>query len=398
MKKLTAFLLTLVLVIQFAACKAALEETSAADTGSETTSETSETQSEPAVIRTEEYGVIHEPEFGGIYITITIDDFNDQYDITYGDSVNVYFSNGAEFLDIPYYNGYYCKPGENLLVAYPGYDYIKVACNFGEDLFVTAGLSENDTAWIELNEEEKYLDNQIARDITYVDDRALYPTDQIFANFRSCNVGDLKQDILYRSASPCDNQHNRAAYVDALCREAGINYILDLADTDAKIQGYMSKPDYASEYFTMLYERGDVGPLGLSANYGSQDFKDKLTAGLVAMLDDDGPYLVNCTEGKDRTGLVIMIFEMLAGASYDEMLEDYMVTYFNYYGIAGFTDSNRYRLIKENLFDDMLRTAMGVKEDFPLEDVDFVPYAQNYLSDAGMTDTQIDMLRAKLVE
>ncbi|MBP5261903.1 MAG: hypothetical protein J6Z43_07250 [Clostridiales bacterium] len=141
MKKLTAFLLTLVLVIQFAACKAALEETSAADTGSETTSETSETQSEPAVIRTEEYGVIHEPEFGGIYITITIDDFNDQYDITYGDSVNVYFSNGAEFLDIPYYNGYYCKPGENLLVAYPGYDYIKVACNFGEDLFVTAGLS-----------------------------------------------------------------------------------------------------------------------------------------------------------------------------------------------------------------------------------------------------------------
>ena len=85
----------------------------------------------------------------------TIDQFN-ALGYEYGDSVNVTFSNGYTLEDIPYYNGYYTATGEPLLIAYPGYDYIKAAINNSADLWLVADLDEDDTADIELNERGKY--------------------------------------------------------------------------------------------------------------------------------------------------------------------------------------------------------------------------------------------------
>ena len=49
--------------------------------------------------------VIHEPEFGGVYITATIEDFN-ALGYQYGDSVDIAFSNGYTLTDQPYYDVY----------------------------------------------------------------------------------------------------------------------------------------------------------------------------------------------------------------------------------------------------------------------------------------------------
>ena len=81
----------------------------------------------------------HELEFGGVYIEIKIDDFN-KLGFRYGDSVKVQFSNGYTLEDLPYYNGYYVDAGEPLLIAYPGYDFIKAAINYGADLWEEGGL------------------------------------------------------------------------------------------------------------------------------------------------------------------------------------------------------------------------------------------------------------------
>ena len=90
--------------------------------------------------------ILHEPEFGGVYIQMTIEDFN-ALGFQYGDSLNVSFSNGYTLEDLPYYNGYYTATGEPLLIAYPGYDYIKAAINNGDDLWNVAGLrSEEHTS------------------------------------------------------------------------------------------------------------------------------------------------------------------------------------------------------------------------------------------------------------
>lgn len=338
--------------------------------------------------------IIHEPEFGGVYITSTIEDFN-ALGYQYGDSVDITFSNGFTLTDQPYYNGYYTENGESLLVAYPGYDYIKACINNGDDLWEVSGLSEDDTATVTLNQRGKYLDIQNARDIHYTDAREDYESDEVFANFRAVSVTGIAADRLYRSASPCDNQHNRATYVNALMETAGVRCILNLADNDEKIQGYLADESYECPYFESLYAEGHVIPLALNTNFTSEAFLQKLSNGLIAMAGQDGPYLVHCTEGKDRTGFVCLLLEALCGASYQEIVDDYMITYDNYYGITKDSDPDRYTVIVEHVLGPMVRIVAG-DADAALDSADLAAGAEQYLLNAGMTAEQIAQLRSNL--
>ena len=337
-------------------------------------------------------GVIHETEFGGVCLAIAIDDFNAR-GFEYGDSVTVTFSNGYTMEDLPYFNGYYVNVGEPLLVAYPGYDYIKAAINYGKDVWEFAGLDDGMTAAVTLKERGKYLNVQEASDIHYFDERGKYPSDAVFANFRAVNVGRLRENVLYRSASPCDNQHNRAPYVDALIRDAGVGFILNLADNTEKIEGYLSDPALEVPYFRSLWEAGQVEPIALNMNFGSDDFQHKLAAGLSVMTEHEGPYLVHCTEGKDRTGFVCMLLEALCGASYDEIVDDYMITYDNYYGITKEADAERYDTIVTYVLLPMVQVLSG---DSDPASADLAAGAEQYLLDGGMTQSQITDLRSAL--
>ena len=337
--------------------------------------------------------ILHEPEFGGVYITATIDEFN-ALGYNYGDSVDIQFSNGYTLKDQPYYNGYYTHNGVSLLVAYPGYDYIKACINNGDDLWEIAGLSEGDTATVSLNARGTYLDIQNARDIHYYDDRAMYESDVVFANFRSVSVSGLAPNTLYRSASPCDNQHNRATYVDALIKDAGVRCILNLADNEEKIAGYLADNSYETPYFVSLYEEGNVIPLALNMNFSAADFRKKLANGLGALAEHDGPYLVHCTEGKDRTGFVCILLEALVGASYDEIAADYMVTYKNYYGITKDSDLDRYTVIVEDVLNPMVQFIAGDGAD--ITTADLKSGAEALLQNGGLTQEQISALEARL--
>lgn len=386
-----------------------------ASSADDVSSSPEEPEPTPAPPKSPEYAgaaILHELEFGGVYVDITIDDFN-ALGFAYGDSVTVSFSNGYELQDLPYYNGYYTVTGNPLVVAYPGYPYVKVCINNGDDLWKVAALDESMTVTLRLREAGKYAEIQDARDIHYKDDRAGFPSDAAFANFRAASGGLLNESMLYRSASPCDNQHNRAPYVDALCKDAEIGFILNLADTDDKIKGYLAKDDFDSPYFLSLYEGGNVLPIGLNMNYGSADFRTKLTAGLAVMAEHDGPYLVHCTEGKDRTGFVCLLLEALCGATYEEIVADYMITYDNYYQITAeeqllgasplFTDyygltagasGARYRVIVENVLDPMVQSLAQGAPDFRTADLSLC--AKAFLREGGMSEETIQTLIGKL--
>ncbi|MCR5356855.1 MAG: tyrosine-protein phosphatase [Lachnospiraceae bacterium] len=338
--------------------------------------------------------VIHEEEFGGIYIDLTIDEFM-SLGFDYGDSVSINFSNGFKLTDIPYYNGYYEKPGEMLLVGYSGYPYIEAAVQGGDPLWDIADMHDGDTADITLVKKGEYLKVQEARDLSYSDERNDYLSDEIFANFRSVKTSNIGSDTLYRSASPCDNKRNRAGYVDRLAKGAGIGFILDLADSDALIQAYMEKDDFDSGYFKFLYEKGDVAPIAMDMAFGSEATRKKLVEGLNAMAEHDGPYLIHCTEGKDRTGFVCMLLEALCGASYDELLNDYLITYDNYYGITKDSDPDKYDIIVSDIFEQ--RLAMIADDDgIDLKTADLGAYAEKYLESGGMTKDEITALKSKL--
>ena len=348
----------------------------------------------------------HEMEFGGVYIETTIDDFN-KLGFKYGDAIKIEFSNGYVLEDLPYYNGYYVDAGQLLLVGYPGYDYIKATANYGDDLWITAGIKEDTTASIYLVEEGKYLDNQKARDIHYTDYRKDYPSDEVFANFRNVVVGNIKPGVFYRSASPCDNQHNRAPYVDKLCAEAGINFIMNLADNDAKIQKYINAEDFDSPHFLELYNNGQVELLAMSMNFNDDDFKQKIVEGLNAVArvalgftaasNSNGPYLVHCTEGKDRTGFICMLIEALCGASYQELVDDYMLTYDNYYKINLQKDPEKYHLILEKNLVPMIKALVN-DDSVDITTADLSVYVRNYLIRIGMSETAIDRLISKFCD
>ena len=358
-----------------------------------------------------DYPIEHEMEYGGVYIKIAIDDFN-ALGFSFGDSIDLTFDNGRKLEDIPYYNGYYVDAGEPLLIGYPGYEYIKATINYGQDLWdefslkvpanveglwKKAVLEEHNTATITLHEKGKYLPIQEASDIHYFDERERYDSDAMFANFRSMNLGKLKRDVIYRSASPCDNQHNRAPYVDALIKEAGVKTILDLADNEVKIEKYIARDDFASPYFLSLYDSDQVIPIALNMNYLSDDFGMKIVQGFNLMAEKEGPYLIHCTEGKDRTGFVAMLIEALAKASYEEIEADYMKTYANYYRIDKSNDKEKYQIILERNLDGMIAFMVN-DAGIDFKNCDLSIYAENYLQRCGMSEEQIQALKGCLME
>lgn len=344
--------------------------------------------------------VIRDTDFGSVYLDITTDDFN-ALGFDYGDCVDVAFSNGYELQNIPYFNGYYVDVGDPLVVAYPGYPHVAVALDYGA-LWEEAGLSEGDTATVTLDTKGEYIAQQNAFDITYTDERSDYASDEIFANFRACSGGTLKADTLYRSASPIDNEHNRVPYVEELMKKAGVAYVLDLSDSAEEADEFEAE-DAATgvdvSYLKGLREAGNVGLLNLSANYPSQQFAETLAAGLVELSRHDGPYLVHCIEGKDRTGFVCILLEALAGATYDELQADYMTTYANYYGITKESDPDKYEAISSLNLDGMLGFLAGVDEnaeDVDLRSLAYSGPARRYLLKGGMTEEQIDALVARI--
>lgn len=339
-------------------------------------------------------GVEEDPMFGNVFADISEDEFN-ALGFSYGDSVNVTFSNGRTIEDIPYYTGYYTPAKAMLVVAYPGNDRILIAKNYGI-LWKEFALSPGDTARISLAEPGKYRDIQEVLGKRYANDREAYESDEEFANYRNVKTGRISDDTLYRSASPCDNKYNRASYTDDLIRKDKIRTILDLGDGKEDIEDLISRDDFASPYFRSLHEAGAVIPVNLTIDYTGDEFREKLCRGLRLMTDGEGPYLVNCLEGKDRTGFVLALLEALTGASYDEMLTDYMLSYENYFGLDRQSDPKAYEMIKTSHFDPMFRYMTGLDDVADATQARIELGAEEFLLGGGMTPFEVRLLKERL--
>ena len=231
--------------------------------------------------------------------------------------------------------------------------------------------------------------------LKYSKNREDFSSDEVFANFRNVKVGNIKEGILYRGASPIDNSMGRAKYVDKLIESVGVKFDVDLSDNDDKVRRQFTKKDFASNYFKSLYESGKTICLHMGTNYREQKYHDRVVKAMIAMSKNEGPYYIHCVEGKNRTGFVLAVIEGLAGASYDEMVRDLMITFANYYGITEETDKEKYDLLKARYIDSMLRyiadgdpyTGNGTIE---LRDLDWVNIMGRYLLKNGMSEEDIN--------
>lgn len=334
------------------------------------------------------FDALEDPEFGSIHIGCSLDEFT-AAGFRPGDSCDVELSTGFRLEDVPVFTGYYTRTGEPLIALYPGYEHPALAFSSAGDMWNRSGASAGDTVTVTLREAGKYLSAEESLGAVYSNDRSTYDSDPEFSNFREMSGGKLRAGMFYRGASPVDDRNSRAAITDSLIREAGIGFVLDLADSDEKASAY---PLFAGSRFEELFNEGRTACLGLTAAYRAPGYAAGLAEGFRAMMKQDQPVYIHCTEGKDRTGFVCMLLEALAGATCEELEQDYMITYDNYYGINKTDTPDKYAANVTVRFLDMAEWLAGVPEGTDLSGRTFEDDARNYLKNAGMTDSEIDSL------
>ena len=248
------------------------------------------------------------------------------------------------------------------------------------------GMSKDLTFTITIKAKRGYYDEYVVRQLSYTNERTDFKdlTDEQFANFRAVHTTGIKENVLFRSSSPADPSFNRSAYADAAARAHGISVVIDLNDDEATLASYEGYGDtYASTVRHIA--------LNMGVDYTADDFREKLKSCLVFIAENEGVYLIHCKEGKDRTGFVATLLEFLTGADYDEAEADFMLTYYNYYGVT--KDDDKYASIVSNEFEKVLLRAFAADD---VKNADLVKLATDYIKNIGLSDAEIAALKAHL--
>jgi len=315
-----------------------------------------------------------------------------------GDIINVVF--GDIELDLPIVSEYGQAMIGNPLVrarntATPALLALNMD-NFGEEY----GIEDGDTVSITLKEAGGYIEDLAVFLEVFAtartNDRDDYPdlTDAQFANFRDASIGNIAEGMLYRSSSPINPNIGRASYADQAAEEASIAVIINLAQSEAEIEALIEdEENFNSPYYGSLYEDGKVAALAMGVAFRRESFRDRLAMGIEFMIENEGPYLIHCDEGKDRAGFTIALLQALMGASYEEILDDYMTTYENYWKVEPGDAYDRFADINAG---EMLRYIAGLETGASLEGADLANAANAYLLGIGLEQAQIDNLVALL--
>ena len=347
-------------------------------------------------------------KYGNVYTDCKAKDFMGKLGFSWGDLVTVKFLDKTLTLPVvPTYS--YVDSGKPAIIVEKDADgkptgYVSMAINMGNfaETYELAKKHTNEdktwywTAWegvtypvevtFKMAEKGGYMAEYIMHDLQRTNDRADYPdlSDAEFGNFRNIATTGMGKDVLYRGSSPINPELGRNTYVDAALKQAGVNVIMNLANSPEEAEAY--------EGFADTYYSGQkVIYLNLGVDFSAPEFQKGLAEGLRFFAANKGTYYVHCTEGKDRAGFVSALLECLMGATYDEVVADYMVTYYNYYGVEPGTD--KYDAIANSNIIKTLQNAFGVED---LSKADLQKGAKDYMKAIGLTDAEITDLMVNL--
>ena len=169
------------------------------------------------------------------------------------------------------------------------------------------------------------------------DQWAIYEED---ANFREVKAGKIAPGTLYRSSSPLKGGDLNNT-ISLLAAKAGIKCILNLEDNDSVVKS-LSKD---VPWYHKLVTEGNVIGLKMFLTIPSADFNKKLKKGLKFMIAHEGPYLIHCFAGIDRTGFAAAVLGALMGASMEEICNDYLLSFSS---VDANTNRLLYQLAKMN--------------------------------------------------
>lgn len=330
--------------------------------------------------------VVGYDNFNGAYLGITPDDLNKKK-IKYGDMLSLRLKD-TTFI-VSYFTGYYGKPGTPLLVNYN---------NSPRIIFTrsTTGLSlqfldrEGQKVRISMKGKGGAIETQSIMGHSYSNNHAHFASDKIFANAREVQTTGIGAGRLFRSASPFDNKHNRATFASQYIEMQGINTILNLADSKEKATSRTDTPPYSQK----MINENRVIFCPLTANYTSKEFYSQLTESLAELSHCPTPYHIHCTEGKDRCGYVCAILEALCGASYDEIVADYIISFDNYFGDS-MSPEGKQMFVRDNL-NHCLMFYTGAPSSEELHTINLQQAITDKLTEFGMKCEDLERLKTRL--
>lgn len=196
-------------------------------------------------------------------------------------------------------------------------------------------------------------------------------------------VGDarIRPGVLWRSAQHCDASEADLAMIDTL----GLKTVIDLRGPSER----EAKPCRRSEGFSAQIFAYPEETAGLALHTEAADgvvteaearaamlrlydgiaFRENLVPMLrchfEVLMRNEGPSLVHCVAGKDRTGFAVALVQHALGVSRDEVIADYMLT-----NVAGNIEARiaagaeQIRAHRGPITDATIRVLMGVEEDY----------------------------------
>jgi len=327
--------------------------------------------------------------FGSVILDISSEDFM-ALGFVLGDSVDIKCSGGFEIDDIPIYDNYYGLPYDSIVTNYlDNISLAGISCDYAS----YAGITENETVTITLNTKGEYKELQ---EMYFLPDprvRMSWQTDAQFSNARMVTVGNIKENRFYRGSTPLDPHYDRIELISDYLEEKNINTVINLADNNNAINKYTNITTTVQK----LLDNSSIHFEKMGVAYDSDDTKDKIGNILTDITEGSAPYYVHCSLGQDRTGFVCCILEAFCGASYDEIIDDYMLSYDNLYGITKETDPERYNLMKKRI-DYMFTLITGQKNASKMSTKEIGEATWKYLRQAGVSEQTLQDAYSKLCE
>jgi protein tyrosine/serine phosphatase len=205
-------------------------------------------------------------------------------------------------------------------------------------------------------------------------------------NFREIRMGNISPNTLYRSSHPIkDNQQEKI--ISFLASQAGIQTIINLSDTNSEIK----LKSFFAPWYDKLLKDGHVIGLGMDFSNNSENFNKKLKKGLQFIINTEGPWLIHCHAGVDRTGFFSIVLETLMGAPLNDIIKDYLES-FN----SGF-DSSIYGNVNKEDSNVVLQLISAMGNYMPVNDQNLQSIAEYYLlKTIKMSNIEIGLLKGKL--
>lgn len=163
-----------------------------------------------------------------------------------------------------------------------------------------------------------------------------------YGGYASSHGGQLKTGVLWRSAQHGEASEADLAAVDAL----GLATVIDLRGPSERDAKPCLRPEgFAAQVFTYPEETAGLALHTEAANgvataaearaamirlYDGIAFRPNLVPMLrlyfLVLLRAEGPNLVHCVAGKDRTGFAVAMLHHALGVHPDEIMADYLLT------------------------------------------------------------------------